>query len=127
MILALCPSASSVTTDIASEVLLSWIAPTAKPPCHATPSPTSAANGTISSRPGSPESNFTFTARPVSVGPSTKGGSGDAGAHLRGALAFGGAVGCTSASGGGGGDFLHATSKSASVSGNAARRILAVS
>jgi hypothetical protein len=82
----------------------------------------------MSSRPGSPESNFTFTVRPVSAGPSTNGGSGDAGAHLRGALALGAAVGCTIASGvGGGGDFLHATSKSASVSGSAARGILAVS
>src|SRR3954471_10372320 len=67
------------------------MAPTAKPSLHATPSPTSAANGRLSSCPGSAPGAVARTegARPVSVGPRTKGGSPALGAHRWGASAFG--------------------------------------
>src|SRR5258706_9239895 len=80
----------------------------------------------MSSRPDSPASPFECGVRPVSPGPSTKGGCADTGAHLGGAVLFGLAAGCTTASGSGGGvDFLQATSDIANVSGTSTQRMVA--
>src|SRR5450432_1749293 len=102
------------------------MAPTAKPPDQVTPSPTSAAKGSVSSSPVPASPAVGDGARPVSVGPSTKGASLEMATQREGssclAEAAGSAIGSAGA-GGAGGVFLHAQRTRPTQNDKRARRI----